>query len=196
MHAIGWTPRAAGWFTRPITPGHTGVLAVSAGSGHAPPGTSHAQLFVHLRREDVQPVVRKLTEETYKDAGYRSVTATTSMGYLMPERAWREWLFTEDTVEAVAAELAAATEEYARPYLERLATDQEALLHAVRASPLWITAHGLCQEVVLLVRMQRPQEAWAVFEQRLNAVKDRLGRWPERERGMVDRLRRWLEEVT
>lgn len=195
MQAIGWRPRVAGWFTCSIAPEHTGAIAVSAGSGHAPPGASHAQLYVHMRREDVEPVVRKLTEATHKDGGYRSVTATTSIGYLMPERAWREWLFTEDTVDAVAAELAAGTEDYARPYLDRLAADPQTLLDAVRDSPLWLTPHGLCQEVVLLMRMQRPQEARAVLEQRLNALGERTNSGTEREPAIIDRLQRWLDAL-
>src|SRR4051794_41626834 len=103
MRVIGWTPRAAGWFTRPIAPGYTGVLAASAASEHAAPGTAYTTLFVHLRREDVQPVVRELVQSPRKDGGYRSATATTSIGYLMPGPTWRTWHVTPETADAVAA---------------------------------------------------------------------------------------------
>lgn len=35
------------------------------------------------------PVVRELVESPYTDCGYRSASATSSIGYPMPEPMWR-----------------------------------------------------------------------------------------------------------
>ena len=192
MRAIGWTPRAAGWFTAPLAPGHTGVIAASAFSEHAAPGTAYTTLFVHLRREDVEPVVRELVGSPHADGGYRSVTATTSVGYLMPEPTWRTWLVTPDTADAVAAELAAATRYHARPYLDRLAADPELLLAEVRLAGRMASAVGPCQVAVLLARLGRPEAGWAFVEERVAALGTRTDPAAEHLRAMAGRLRNWL----
>jgi hypothetical protein len=58
MQAIGWTPRAAGWFTRPVAPGYIGVLAATATSEHEGP-------FFHGTKAD-------LRVGDFLTAGYRS----------------------------------------------------------------------------------------------------------------------------
>lgn len=195
MRAIGWTPRAAGWFTRSIAPGYTGVLAASAASAHAAPGTADTTLFVHLRREDVQPVVRELVESTYKDGGYRSPTATTSIGYLMPEPTWRTWLVTPDAAAFVAAELAAATRDHAQPYLERLTADPELFLEAVKTSAIMASAVGPCTVAVSRARLGRPDEGWAFVQRHVASLGSRTDLAAQGTREMADRLRRWLDQL-
>jgi hypothetical protein len=193
MRAIGWTPRAAGWFTAPLAPVHTGVIAAGAASEHAAPGTAYTTLFVHLRREDVEPVVRELVGRTHADGGYRSVTATTSIGCLMPEPTWRTWLVTPDTADAVAVELAAATRDHARPYLDRLAADPELLLAEVQLSGRMASAVGPCQVAVLLARLGRPEEGRAFVEERVAALGSRRDPAADHLREAADRLRHWLD---
>ena len=195
MRVIGWTARAAGWFTRPIAPGYTGVLAASAASEHAAPGTAYTTLFVHLRREDVQPVVRELVPSPYKDGGYRWATATTSIGYLMPEPTWRTWLVTPGTAASVAAELAAATRDHAQPYLDRLAADPELFLEAVKTSAIMASAVGPCTVAVLLARLGRTDEGWAFVQQHVASLGSRTDPAAQETRQMADRLRRWLDQL-
>jgi hypothetical protein len=195
MQATGWAPRAAGWFTTPLAPGYTGVVAVGVASQHAAPGTGSATLHVHLRREDVQPVVHDLLELTEKDGGYRSPTASTSIGYLMPEAAWREWLVTSETATAVADELAAATRDYAYPYLQRLTTDPELLLEAVKSSAAMASAAGPCTVAVILARIGRTDEARAYTEQTVAALGARTDPAAQQTRQMADRLRDWVGQL-
>lgn len=195
MVELGWRPRAAGWFSTPIAAGRTGVLAVGAASEHAAPGTAEVTLHVHLRCEDVQPVVRGLTGSTTPDGGYRSTTAVTSIGYLMPEPTWRTWLVTPSSAAAVAAELAAATRDAARPWLERLVADPDLLIEAVAASPAMASATGPCTVAVLLARLGRPDEGWAFMAERLTRLGDRTDPAADDLRGTAGRLRVWLEDL-
>jgi hypothetical protein len=195
MQAIGWTPRAAGWFTTPVAPGYTGAVAVGVASKHAEPGSASATLHVHLRREDVQPVVRDLLELTEKDRGYRAPTASTSIGYLMPEPAWREWLVTPETASTVAAELAAATRDYAYPYLQRLTTDPELLVEAVKSSAAMASAGGPCTVAVILARLGRTDEARAYAQQTVAALGARTDPAAQQTRQMADRLRDWVGQL-
>ena len=195
MAELGWRPRAAGWFTTPIAAERTGVLAVGAASEHAAPGTAQVTLHVHLRCEDVQPVVRELIGDTEPDGGYRSTTAVTSIGYLMPEPAWRTWLVTPSSAAVVAAELAAATRNAARPWLERLVADPDLLIEAVSASPAMASAAGPCTVAVLLARLGRPAEGWAFMAERLAWLGDRTDPAVDHLRRTADRLQVWLDEL-
>jgi hypothetical protein len=193
MQDAGWTPRAAGWFTRAITPGYTGVLAASAASEHAPTGTAYVTLFVGLRREDVEPVVRELCRIPGSDGGYRSRTVITSIGYLMPEPTWRTWFVAPDTADAVAAELTDLVARHAQPYLDRLAADPEQLVEAVRATRHWSSASGPCTLAVCLARAGRPEEGWAFVQERRALLGSRTDVAGGQLRDMAGRLRNWLD---
>jgi hypothetical protein len=195
MRAIGWTPRAAGWFSTAVAAGCTGVVAVGVASEHALPGSAEVTCYVHFRREDVEPVVRDLAEVRGSDGGYRSATATTSLGYLLPERAWRTWPVTLRDVDAVAAEIAGAVRDHAVPYLEQLAVDPDRLVAAATSSPSVVagTADGVCRVTVLLVRLGRPEQGRAFLARRLAALGARVDPAAERMRRMADRLFVWLD---
>jgi hypothetical protein len=195
LQDAGWTPRAAGWFTRTIAPGYTGVLIASAASEHSPTGTAMATLYVGLRREDVEPVVRELCQSTRPDRGYQSRTMNTTIGYLMPEPTWRTWFVAPDTADAVAAELTTLVLRHAQPYLERLAADPEALLDAVRATGIWVSCSGPCTLAVLLALEGRPDEGWAFVQERLALLGTRTDAAAEQLRDMAGRLRTWLDSA-
>lgn len=196
MHAIGWTPRAAGWFTKPLVPGYTGVLATGAASRRTAPGEALVTLYVHLRREDVETVVRELVDSADKDGGYRSATTTTSIGYLMPKPAWREWLVSRETADSVAAELVAATRDYGEPYLRRLSTDPSALVDAIRASPAMIGAVGPCRVAVTLARLGRSDEASEYVQHAVASLGTRTDPAALHLHQTAERLRRWLDQLS
>lgn len=52
----------------------------------------------------------------------------TSIGYLMPEAGWREWLVAPSTTDAVARELAAALQVHGAPFLRSVVADPDAIL--------------------------------------------------------------------
>lgn len=49
----GWTPRAAGWFTRSLGQGHLGVVAIGVASKHEASGTATATAYVHFRDDEL-----------------------------------------------------------------------------------------------------------------------------------------------
>jgi hypothetical protein len=193
LQDAGWTPRAAGWFTRAIAPGYTGVLAASTASEHSPTGTGMATLYVGLRREDVEPVVRELCRIPGSDGGYRSRTVITTIGYLMPEPTWRTWFVAPDTADAVAVELSTLVARHAQPYLERLAADPDQLIEAVRTTRHWSSADGPCTLAVLLALEGRPEEGWAFVQERLSLLGAQTNPFAEHMRDMAGRLRTWLD---
>ena len=191
MESLGWRRRAAGWFTAEVAPGYLGAVAVGTATKHAAPGTSLATLYVHLRDERVEPVVAELCG--MPDAGYKTTTATTSIGYLMPEASWKEWLVAPDTAAVVATEMAAAVQQHAVPYLAKAATDPRLLLDAISLSAAYSTATGFCRAAVLLARNGERQAAGTLIDERVTAAEGRADAAAQKEREVAEALRRWLQ---
>jgi hypothetical protein len=192
MQAIGWTPRASGWFTRPVTARCTGVVAVSTAAEHAPAGTADATLHVHLRREDVESVVTALFEGLPSDGGYRSTTATTSIGALLPGAGWRTWRIARETVASTATELATAVRDHADPWLAELSAQPGSLLAAVRLSPATGSALGPSRSAVLLTLEGRPEEASSVLAEACRGLGDRTDPAADQLRRTAERLQHWI----
>jgi hypothetical protein len=127
MRAIGWRPRAAGWFTRQITAGYLGVVALGSASAHSRPGTAEIMLHVGIRDEATEQVASQLCG--LKDEGYRQRTATAGIGYLLPDRSWRQWEITPGNTGELARQLAAHVQRYAEPYLHQLSSDHSVERH-------------------------------------------------------------------
>lgn len=104
LRTIGCRPRAAGWFTRQIMAGFPGVVALGSASGHSRPGTAEIMLHAGIRDEVTEQVVSQLCG--LKDEGYRQRTATAGIGYLQPDRSWREQEITPGNAGELARQLA------------------------------------------------------------------------------------------
>jgi hypothetical protein len=74
-------------------------------------------------------------------AGYRQRTAIIGIGYLMPQKSWKEWEIAPGNAAEVARELAGSVRDYSRPWLDRLASNP----------------HELVKEAQHLRRSRRPQ---------------------------------------
>ncbi len=167
----GWTPRASGWFTHPVLPGVLGVVALGVASKHSAPGAATATIHVHIRDERLEAAVADVTG--WADQGYKTTTATTSIGYLMPSGRWYEWDVRPDSVDLVANEMALAVKQYAEPHVRKLAVDPDALLVAITASASYSTAHGLVRAVLMLSRTGRRREAGDLLAARMAQLGDR-----------------------
>lgn len=168
---LGWAPRAAGWFTRPVAPGAGGVIVVGVASKRTAAGTGAATLYVHLCDEQLEAEVAHLTGTA--DTGYRTTTSTTSIGYLMPDARWHEWHVTPTSVDTVAVAMASAVRAYAEPHLRALAADPRAHLAAIAASPASSGARGLARTVLLLRRLGEGAEAAQFLGRRMTALTGR-----------------------
>lgn len=188
MRAIGWQPRAAGWFTRQIAVGFLGVAAVA--SRYYKPGTAGITLYIGIRDEVTEQAVSHLC--TLKDEGYRQRTATTGVGYLLPGSSWREWEITPGSADEVARHLASLVPHHAEPYLRRLSSDDAELLVAVQDSAAYGQVVGACRVAVLLARHQGRDQAIAFLRERIDGLGMRTDAAAEAEREMAARARGWL----
>ncbi len=106
MLARGWTPRAAGWFTRSVGQGQLGVVAIGVASKHQAPGAATATAYIHFRDDELEAEVASLCG--WPGHGYQTTTATTSIGYPMPDAWWHDWFVEPESVVAVGDEIAHA----------------------------------------------------------------------------------------
>lgn len=190
MLARGWTPRAAGWFTRSVGQGQLGVVSVGVASKHATPGTATATAYVHFRDDEIEAEVERLCG--WQGRGYQTTTATTSIGYLMPDPRWQEWFVEPESVASVGDEIADAVRTYAQPHLAMLAEDPHLLLASIQSSPAYATAPGLARAALLLSRLGGNADAGELVGQRLALVGARVDAAAVEERRVADLLRGWL----
>lgn len=191
MRAHGWTQRAAGWFTKTLAPGMLGVVAVGAASRYTAPGTALITLHLGLRDETTEQILSRLLG--WKDQGYRQRTATTSIGYLLPGRAWRDWLFAPSNAPDRAEELASAVHAHGEPYLRALVFDRAGLLAAAKASPDSIQAIGPCRIAVMLAQHGDRDQATAFVDERISRLGTRTDTVADSERESARRVRAWLQ---
>jgi hypothetical protein len=193
MTEAGWQTRAAGWFTRSVDSDQTGVIALGVTSKHKSTGSADVTAYVGLRVEAVETVVADICESTPTD--YRERTAVSPLGYLMPGARWRDWHIDTESAAVVASELCAAVESSGLPWLRALATDADALLAQVKASPAFDQATGLTRYAVLLAQSGRVDDALGFITQRAAALEDRSDPAAEANRRATERLRGWLDSL-
>jgi hypothetical protein len=70
---------------------------------------------VGVRHQKVEQIVAELRDEKFHP--YQPPTVSTPLGYLMPEGRYRPWIVADDA-EGEAADLAAAVERYAVPFMK------------------------------------------------------------------------------
>lgn len=193
LERAGWRPRAAGWFTHPISRTHLAVVALSAAVEHSAPGAAQVTLHVGLRDESVEPVVAELCGT--RNDGYRDRTVSTSIGYLMPEQRWHEWLVDEDTADAAAEDMSGAVTAYVEPYLRSLAHDPRAMIAAAKRSPAYIQATGKCRVVVLLAQHEGHERAATYLRSLAAELSDRDDEAALAERRMIEAARHWVDRA-
>jgi hypothetical protein len=190
MRGVGWEPRAAGWFTKQIAPGFVGVIAAGSASAHSMPGTARITLHVGIRDQTVEPLAAQLCEQ--RDSGYRQRTATVGIGYLLPDRSWREWEITSHNAGPLAHDLASLVPAHAEKYLRRLASEHAALLEAAKSSPSSSQVIGVCRIAVLLARYSSRDHAITFLRQRMDGLGTRTDAAAALERQAAVRVSEWL----
>lgn len=138
MRAIGWIPRARGWFTRNIRTGFVGVVAVATAVEGMNRGTALATLHVKFRDEEVESALRNLESRlpasfpsNLQRPDYKTATVSIPIGYLLPEQRFHEWPVSTETVASSALQMAEAVDKFGVPHLNALAGDSELLLRNV-----------------------------------------------------------------
>ena len=190
MMALGWKPRALGWFTYAVSTDAMGVVAIGTASEHTERGTAAVFPFVGLRHEVIEPIVSQLSGTP--DHGYRQRTAVNSLGYLLPAQAWRSWDVSEDNAGEVALYLADLITEFALPALQRLSVDLDELLRWVERNPSSAQVTGACRVPVTLELLGRRSAALAAVAQCTDALAGRTDAAAEKLRPAMIRTRDWI----
>lgn len=115
LEAVGFRKRAGQVFTIEVTDGVLGWLGLNRASRHRPPGEVEINPVVGVRHQAVEQIVAELRGEKFHP--YQPPTVSTPLGYLMPGDRYRAWIITDDA-EEVAADLVAAVECYAMPFMK------------------------------------------------------------------------------
>lgn len=191
MAERGWRPRAKGWFTRDLGAGALAVVAASTHGEGMAAGTRMGTAYVGVRLDAVQPVVATLTD--VKDDGYRFRMATSNIGYVLPERRWRDWYVDAAAADRAAAEIAALTETHVVPYLLRLRDDTDLLIEGVRHSAAMTTSIGFVTIAVLLAHAGRRDEAYRMAHDAFAETGDEQAAWAVERRTAAARLVEWLD---
>ena len=162
IRSIGWQPRAAGWFTRELDGEWLGVLAVGVAVQGQPTGHALATVHVGARHQGVEETVAELCGIK---PSYRVRTLVTSIGYLMPERSWREWPVAPGTASSVAARIAAAVSEYGHPCLARVPIERTQVLAETGRGWLSRSAIDLARHLVATALFQGDSDARQLVDQ-------------------------------
>jgi hypothetical protein len=189
MAAIGWRPRASGWFTVALPPDRLGVAAAGFAVKQAVPGTGWLTLYVGLRDPRVEAVIADLcgVHDSYRDR-----TTVTSIGYISPEAEWHDWYVTQENVDEVAEEIARRVDAFAVPYLERLNRDADAVIQAARKAPSFAQATGRCRVAVLLTLHGGPGEGSAELDRYLAEIADQHTPFADSMSDMIAETKAWI----
>lgn len=192
MVRTGWNSRASGWFTLPVAEGYLGVVAIGIASEHSATGEAEAIAYVGVRDDATERITCQLCD--MKDRGYQQRTAVRSIGYLMPDKRWREWQVTSATAAGVAQELTEAVNTSAVPFLRELARDPLQLIGAARESAAMIQAPGRCRVAVLLARARQVDEALAFAAESPDRAGDQDAAWAVAERSWTSAFAHWIAQ--
>lgn len=171
MRLAGWTPKAAGWFVRDVSPDCQAVAATSVATEHSAPGEGMGTVHIGTRLHSVERTVSRLLGS--KDEGYKTRTASTPVGYATAERRWREWPISPAEVGGSAAEITDVVASDGWRHVCALAENHELAIEAVHDSPAIAQATGFARLVVLVALVRGGEAALEAVASRLEEVVDR-----------------------
>ncbi|NLE21220.1 MAG: hypothetical protein GX624_00330 [Actinobacteria bacterium] len=153
----GFKKRAGAVFTIPIADGVLGWLGLNSATKYTPKGHANVNPIVGVRNQRVEELVAELSGE--RPHPYNPPTASTPIGYLLPERAYRTWDISEESPEAVA-DMVATIVEYGLPFMEEHVelSALRSLLAGGHAGPNHKVAYRLPVAMLLLGEGQRATE--------------------------------------
>ncbi len=188
LTAVGWKARAAGWFTKEVGPGATGVLAVSVASKHHAAGSASVTLIVGLRDEATEEVVEQVSGPS--SPRYAGRTWITPLGHLLPSGDYRagERDFDEQNAAEKAEELAQLLATDAEPRLRQVADDLLELRALAEASTSGMGPAGLCRIATLVAKTHGPDAASEYVAQRLTSLGGRTDPAADLERDVGPRV--------
>jgi hypothetical protein len=165
----GFKKRAGQVFTIEVAPEVLGWLGLNRASKHHPTDVFEVGPIVGVRFQDIERSVADLQGQKFHP--YHPPTVCTPLGYVMPERRYRSWLFRPSGNDEVTEEMVDTIVNYGLAFM-RSTTDLAELCRKLEARMGWDHQIMYRHPVALLVA-GRPQEANALIERSLINLRDR-----------------------
>ncbi len=140
---------------------------------------------VGIHHKAVEELVARFGEE--KPDRYVSPTITRPIGYLLPERAFRQWLLSETATDA-AREMVDAVVQYGLPYM-RTYSSLEALRRLLESGDAGPDHKVALRLPVVWLLLGDPQRGLSIAEQQLEARGASNDIWTQHYRAFVANLR-------
>jgi hypothetical protein len=112
---LGLEKRAGQVFTIELAPGVLGWLGLNRATQHRAPGEVEVNPVVGIRFQEVERVVAECRGDKFH--AYLPATVGGPLGYLMPEKKYKTWVFDAANAVNVAADMAGAIAAYGLPFM-------------------------------------------------------------------------------
>ncbi len=112
---LGFKKRTGDVFTIKVAPGVLGWLGLNRATQHRAPGEVEINPVVGVRFQEVERVVAECRGEKFH--AYQPPTISSPLGYLMPEKKYKPWVFAPGRSENVAADMATAIATHGIPFM-------------------------------------------------------------------------------
>ena len=126
---IGFKKRAGYLFTFDLAPDVLGSLGLNRATRHRLPGEVEINPVVGVRFQAVERIVAQCRAEKFHP--YLPPTISSPIGYLMPEKKYKGWVFTPGHLEEVATDMAGAIALHGLAFM-RSVVDLGALRHRLQ----------------------------------------------------------------
>ena len=119
---LGLRKRAGHVFTIALTPDVLGCLGLNRATQHRAPGEVEINPVVGIRFQEVERVVAECRGAKFH--AYLPATVSSPLGYLMPEKKYKAWIFDPANAENVAVDMAGAIAAYGIPFMRSVTLEE------------------------------------------------------------------------
>jgi hypothetical protein len=112
---LGFRKRAGNVFTLDVAPGVLGWLGLNRAAQHHGPGEVEINPVIGVRFQDVERLVAECRGEELHP--YQPPTISSPLGYLMPEKKYKAWLFGPGHSEELAIDMVNAIATHGVPFM-------------------------------------------------------------------------------
>ncbi len=183
----GWTKLKSNVFAVDLSPDAYGCVSLNKAIGRGE-GILEINPIVGVGNHKVEKLVAELMGLKFQP--YATAAIGANVGYLMPEKKYRPWLFREsDDWRPLVAEMAAVVEKFARPYMQQnteLATLYSMLLNSKRGTP---PEQGDYRIAVASLLLGKRAEAESFVDAKLREIGNRTDAAAEWFRSFATKLR-------
>ncbi len=167
LRRLGFRKRAGHIFTMDLAPGVLGWLGLNRATRHRARGEVEVNPVVGVRFQEIERVVQECRSAKFHP--YVPPTTSSPLGYLMPERRYKAWIFVEGSGErSVAEDMGAAIDAYGVPFMRSVA-DLRSLRRRMDERSGFEHQNAYCRPVAALLAGDAT-EAGARLDEELEAL--------------------------